>query len=451
MKKIFCRFLILLLLVSLTHPAPSVSAVSDAAKEGILPNTEKIEYLYSQLKKVSDQYPSGSYFTDDGKACTHHYRCREMKDCNCKTISVSEGGTDGNFQCFGFVRYVFYQLFGTPFPHYNSRRNWEVTGEEMTNVTQVFTAAPSTKITEKELKEFFASCSIGDVIQTGIPHTMLYLNSDDEGVLVYDCNFDLRTCQVLSHRLSWEQLARYVTQKGMSVYHATAYPTLSGEASLICTALPKKALTATGENREGLTFRYIKGDVYHVLTCGEDGAFSCFDGMETQRITDPASRGLSLSVLPGERFDSGKVIFSYLGAQCQINAEVWPVSEGILEFVPPAKTQYQVGEPLSVPDVYVYLAHPEKGKVYCSSQDLVFTGFDSTKEGVCTVTVDALGYQTQFQVTVLRAPQTVSSSAASEKGNESFVGALFLTILLCAAALVLFVLRNPDFLRRKGR
>ena len=237
----------------------------------------------------------------------------------------------------------------------------------------------------------------------------------------------------------------------MSVYHANAYPVLSQNASLTCIALPQKALTVTGENREGLTFRYIKKDVCHTLTCGADGVFSCFDGVETKKITDPASCGLSLSVLQGERFDSGKVTFSYMGTQCEINAEVWPVSEGILEFSPPAKTQYRVGESLSAPDAYAYVAHPEKGKVYCPSQNLVFSGFDSSREGVCTVTVDALGYQTQFQVTIHPAPQTVSTTAGSEKENRSIVGALLFVILLCVAALLIFVWRNPTSLRRKRR
>ncbi len=64
---------------------------------------------------ITLDYPPGSYFTDDGKACTDHgtsgiHSSTNESACNCRC--TYNGTALGACQCFGYARYIQTVLFG---------------------------------------------------------------------------------------------------------------------------------------------------------------------------------------------------------------------------------------------------------------------------------------------------------------------------------------------------
>ena len=57
------------------------------------------------IRRLLNEYPDGSYFTRDGKACESHETCTWSTPCNCINY-------DDSIQCAAFAKYVFYCLKG---------------------------------------------------------------------------------------------------------------------------------------------------------------------------------------------------------------------------------------------------------------------------------------------------------------------------------------------------
>lgn len=74
--------------------------------------------IQNNLEIVKSVYPSGSYFSNNGEACssTHSY-CSNCKLQNVPARGVlpagSDVGADESWTCVGFAKYVFYCLTGT--------------------------------------------------------------------------------------------------------------------------------------------------------------------------------------------------------------------------------------------------------------------------------------------------------------------------------------------------
>ena len=76
------------------------------------------DIIQSNLDIVMSVYPSGSYFSKNGKACGgSHSGC---SNCKLQNVPSREGlpsgasvGADDSWTCVGFAKYVFYCLTGT--------------------------------------------------------------------------------------------------------------------------------------------------------------------------------------------------------------------------------------------------------------------------------------------------------------------------------------------------
>lgn len=133
----------------------------------------------------SGTYGVGKYFTTNGTACVGHNRC--------KTPTAAEAGVAGAKQCFGYARYVFYQLFGLSLStqYYGSKR-YELA--DLGNIKQVGQRASST-VSATATKEILTKAYMGDVIQasqtpTTKQHTMIVNSVSSTGVTVLECNWD---------------------------------------------------------------------------------------------------------------------------------------------------------------------------------------------------------------------------------------------------------------------
>ena len=83
------------------------------------------------------------------------------------------------------------------------------------------------------------------------------------------------------------------------------------------------------------------------------------------------------------------------------------------------KTEYNVGEELDVNGLTVNYSN-EYGEVtqVAVTADMV-SGFDTSKEGECTVIVTYEGISCTFTVTVVKGEETSSTTSTSESENQS--------------------------------
>lgn len=126
-------------------------------------------------------YKPGSYFTDNGKACTDHskkgiHSFTNEAACNC--ICTYNGKSLGAVQCFGFARYVQSKLYGVN--SYNSPNSFY----KLSNAY----VAPG-KLTAQKLKTIITSAKVGTHIRTnGSAHSMIITNITNNGFNIIQCN-----------------------------------------------------------------------------------------------------------------------------------------------------------------------------------------------------------------------------------------------------------------------
>lgn len=133
------------------------------------------------INGVDIGYAAGSYFTDNGKACTDHgtkgiHSYYNESACNC--ICTYKGQSLGAVQCYGFARYVQSKLYGVN--SYNSPNSfYKMSGASV--------AAGS--LTASKLKSLITSAKVGAHIRTrGNAHSMIITNITSNGFSIIQCN-----------------------------------------------------------------------------------------------------------------------------------------------------------------------------------------------------------------------------------------------------------------------
>jgi hypothetical protein len=133
------------------------------------------------INGVNIGYKAGSYFTDDGKACTDHSRSgihsyTNESACNC--ICRYNGQSLGAVQCFGFARYVQTKLYGVN--SYNSP-------DSFYKMSNAYVKAGS--LTASKLKSLITSAKVGAHLRTnGTAHSMIITNITNDGFSIIQCN-----------------------------------------------------------------------------------------------------------------------------------------------------------------------------------------------------------------------------------------------------------------------
>lgn len=146
-------------------------------------------------------YPNGSYFTKDGKACDDHSDCNWMHDCNCINFDLS-------IQAFSFARYVYFT----------------VNGEHLGNVTKTSADADITAETAKSmLKGLPAGSYICVRTKEDSPHAMIVISASDDNITVYQANYG-GNCVVSAPTYTWAEFARrfpHITEYAEAVNSGT--------------------------------------------------------------------------------------------------------------------------------------------------------------------------------------------------------------------------------------
>jgi len=142
------------------------------------------------------------------------------------------GSYGGCTECFGFARFAFNKLFDCNMPssYYNSRR-YEYANNN--NVVKLGQLAGSSAVTEAAVEELLSQALLGDILQVcgASQHTMMVVGVSDEGITVYDCNWD-GACGIYQRTISFASFAEKYSaahaesESGVTLYRAANYDTL---------------------------------------------------------------------------------------------------------------------------------------------------------------------------------------------------------------------------------
>lgn len=169
-----------------------------------------------QLTIVNGPYGNGKIFPYDGKS-----------------VPASLAGVAGCQQCFGFARYVFYQLFGIPAPTLIERNSDELdlkaTGGKGITLREVasckYSSTPNGNTTSIT-KSAFAKAKPGDIVQcrrrSGSAHTMVVYSVTNTSIWILDCNIMVnKPNTVLLREESFSDFAYY--NKNFTIYRSVNY------------------------------------------------------------------------------------------------------------------------------------------------------------------------------------------------------------------------------------
>lgn len=172
------------------------------------------EVSTNSVRSVSlplSSYPSGSYYSSTGKACTcHSYSCTYSvpsgnSTSKCYITSKSKSGdciryvATGSIQCKGFADYVYHEYTGHD------------VGDSYTVSTSGYSSISNDTTGANLMKSFFTSLTVGSNVRLSVRgasynHSVIVCSTSSTGVYIYDAN---RTgnCKIGYTFKTWSQLA----------------------------------------------------------------------------------------------------------------------------------------------------------------------------------------------------------------------------------------------------
>ena len=457
MKKLLCILSVLLIIF---QAVPLSSALVPEGMEGPKDTAQLAERLY----KLMEEYPSGSYFTKNGQSCNGHVR----GIANCIEVTAEQAGTAGNRQCFGFARMVFWHLYGKPFGHYNSAKNWLPNGSEMENVTTVWSADPGTRLQEEAVRQAFGSAMIGDFVQCGIPHSMTFLQMEEGGILVYDADYEMSTCRVLVHLVEWDVLIKWIRRYGMSYYRAVNYPQTVNHApfsyeafnggnvaNIKITAHPDaEPVLYHSPDLTGLELTYTYGSKVCTLTCTEKDTFQMSGAFGDRQLTSGSDDEYApqITCIPASGNLVGSVQIRFLDTTAVLVCPVEKREPKLLSATGPTRIRYRVGDTFDPAGACITVLDEDLNTREFRDGDIRFSEVDFSKPGEYVVSMEAYGLSADpFTVTVIREEDPFSQSEEDPPVSGSVRILVTVLIVLAAAVLLLFGIRSVNRSKRKSR
>ena len=174
------------------------------------------QYIAGRLDLVLSEYPTGSYFSFDGKPCDHHNTntCSYFGGCTCRSY-FEDNETGKSIQCMGFAHYVFYKLFGfVDRAEYDESKYYSL-GE-----------IEKGQMTAANCKNLLINASTGAHIRV-VGHSMIYLSGNNDGFTVLHCNADAK-CGISIKYFTWDGFAKtFASREVIYVHMPKEYPGLS--------------------------------------------------------------------------------------------------------------------------------------------------------------------------------------------------------------------------------
>lgn len=170
-----------------TDPQYEQYISTDFYKNTVYP--EITSYTTSSASLPLQSYPSGSYFSNNGLACTHHNNCNINGSCGCKSYNNS-------IQCMGFANYVFKQFNGVDCVASNAKGG-------LSNISAT------------SLQNYISGLKVGSHFRymgtNGIPHSFIITSKTSTGISVYEANYAANNCLVGTRTITYAQLASQVS------------------------------------------------------------------------------------------------------------------------------------------------------------------------------------------------------------------------------------------------
>lgn len=165
------------------------------------------------MNQMLSEYPSGSFFTVNGRACAHGARtncsnCSLIAICRAKGKSVAQGQGDA-WTCVGFASYVMNQVFGT-----------KLSG----NITQIGNGKKPVNQAAS-----YQGAKVGDLIyfyraNGKFAHIAICMGVTDSAVTLYECNTTGRTGEVSFQTIPYSQMRTYRSSFATcAIYRAKNY------------------------------------------------------------------------------------------------------------------------------------------------------------------------------------------------------------------------------------
>jgi len=191
------------------------------------------QYVAGRLDVILSEFPVGSYYTFDGKACDHHGSgCSYFGGCNCRSyINDPEKKNKqikfNSIQCMGFAHYCFYKIFG-----FIDRKEYD------TSLYYSLGSISSSDMTAGNCRKLLLQAQTGAHIRIANKHSMVYLSGNDKEMTVLHCNADAQ-CGISVKTWTWESFASNFKSWGIGyVNMPKTYPNSSGK-SIVSASRPQ--------------------------------------------------------------------------------------------------------------------------------------------------------------------------------------------------------------------
>ncbi len=160
-------------------------------------------------------YPVGSYFTQNGQACSCHdaggciANTKAGENClrywpNKTNVQVDLRGV----QCMGFARFCQWRLFGSH-DYQNSTDFYNAFGEKLS----------AGSWTANTIKNTFTEVGPGGHIRTGAGHSLFVISVTSTGFITYECNTNNKDCLVYTRQWTWDTFYAYAGSRDLLYYN----------------------------------------------------------------------------------------------------------------------------------------------------------------------------------------------------------------------------------------
>ena len=322
-------------------------------------------------------YPVGSYFTQNGGACTCHDKgyCIENNKSweNCLRFWPKKSNYQVDLcgvQCMGFARFCQWRLYGSH-DFSNTKDFYNAFGQKLS----------AGNWTANTVKNVFMEVGPGGHIRTGAGHSMFVISVTATGFVTYECNTNNKDCKIYTRQWTWDSFYQSLRSRDILYYNMPRNVDINGGDT------PNEEDYKIGAYRVaangGLNLRQEPNTSCEVLETIPNGTLL--------QITELRKVGDYYWGKTVRNDNEGWVRLDYLVYQQATISSIYITSL-------PTKTIYTVGDSFSTEGLVVEARFTD-GTAF-DLAGYTCTGYDLSQVGEQTVTVSYENFQTTFTITV---------------------------------------------------
>lgn len=349
-------------------------------------------YVINGVTLPFSDYPVGSYFSQNGRACTCHAgdcisNNRASENCIRYWPNKSNPQIDlKGVQCMGFARFCQWRLYGSI---------------DFSNTTDFYNAfgkkLNAGSWTANTVKETFTKVGPGGHIRTGAGHSLFVISVTSGGFVTYECNTNAKDCKIYTRQWTWDSFFAYCGSRDLMYYNMPRNFNNGG--------------SVTNPEDE------YKAGTYQVVANGGLNLRASASASSALQLTIPQGAIINVSQVQkvsgyywGYTQYSGKNGWVRLDYTLYQNASI----SGIHITSLPSKTVYTVGDSFSAAGLVVEASFTNGAAFTIAGYTC--SGYNMNKDGTYTVKVTYGNFSDSFTITVLKKvipPTSISLSTSS--------------------------------------